>query len=478
MWRPGVILLVSWAYVGCSAPRSPPLEVPQARPGGVARVVVGETLGLPELRRWVADVALVPASGRPGLSTMIDPPPGGPSSAGCWQFDVRRTSDMDSPTAGTVLQQWRQALTEPADVASVLLARVVSPGASMEAVEAAAADPDAPPAGLRLCVPRPTPDLLRRLAHPALWLSQAGSGAARGPFAVSDDDPRFFPRNPHGTGPPPLEALRAVEAADADPALLLRLGEADVALLYGPSAAALIQRPAESLRLERWPAMDRVYWIRFHLGQRWVRDPTFRRWLAGRLPRESLLRYVFDERGETSYTLSRQEPRQPRWDPVMRRPFSAATRPRLSLDYPGHDRFAAAIAGRLQASLELEGLSVAIHERSLEELTAEGFDGASSMALMCHRPRSEDPVLALLETVGPLGPRAGPFLALLDQASRLEQTTDRRAAAWLAEDALLIDADIAPLVRVQAWLASHRALQGLVAAADGMPRFDLAWWER
>lgn len=478
MRRSALILLVSWAYAGCAVqrPSRPPSFEPPS--GGGVRIVTGQTLNRGDLRRWASWAPVVSVPSRPGLAQAVDPPPGGASRAGCWLIALHTddASGNGHPTPAEIRREWEARLAEPSLPARALLRPVDGvPERSAGAASDGVAGLEEEDGKLKICVTVPTPDLPQRLAHPALWLKPAGPPMGRGPFSGAPGT--VLASNPDYAGPPPrLRWIEMVDAAGHDPALLLRVGEADAAILYGPSASALIERPTDRLRVERWPELDRVYLIRFHLARRWVSDPSFRRWLADSIQRESILRYVFDERGEIGYTLSHQDSPRPSWRAASRRPFTGATRPHLSLDYPRDDRFAAAIAERVRASMALEGLSIVIRGRPLSELVGEGLDGSSSMALLSHSPRSVDPVLALLETVGLLGPRAAPFLELLDQASRLERPADRQAAAWFAEDALLIEANVAPLIRAHAWLAVDRGLEGVAAGPDGMPSLERAWW--
>ena len=52
----------------------------------------------------------------------------------------------------------------------------------------------------------------------------------------------------------------------------------------------------------------------------------------------------------------------------------------------------------------------------------------------------------------------------------------RAAGAWKAEELLLADARVIPLIRLHAWLAYHSSLAGLDPGPEGEFRLEEAWW--
>ena len=147
------------------------------------------------------------------------------------------------------------------------------------------------------------------------------------------------------------------------------------------------------------------------------------------------------------------------------------------MGYDRDDAAAAAIAARLQAGLDVLGVELGLQPVAGDELAA-GEGGASlSMRLLAHAPRSRDPVLALVDTLSALRPETEAALRLLDQASMTSDPDGRRAGAWLAEDALLLETRVVPLVRLDAWLVARVGLRG-VTTAPGELGLGGAWWKR
>jgi MarR-like DNA-binding transcriptional regulator SgrR of sgrS sRNA len=229
-----------------------------------------------------------------------------------------------------------------------------------------------------------------------------------------------------------------------NPVLMLQLGEADLGVLWGKQVGELESTTDGRFRLERLHAWDRSYFLQLNPAKRWVNDPAFRRWLAATIDREELLEQLFDGRGEPAYSVTPGRADGPLWERPQGRPFSATSEPRLDLHYDGEDQRAAAIAARLKAVLEVEGV----------HLSLSPADGkAASMSLLLASRRPPDVVTAVREIMEPLGEEAAAELILLEKAARHADEGVRAEMAWWAESSTLRDARIVPLVRLHSWLA-------------------------
>jgi MarR-like DNA-binding transcriptional regulator SgrR of sgrS sRNA len=275
---------------------------------------------------------------------------------------------------------------------------------------------------------------------------------------------------------PFLERIELVHD-QGNPSLLLRLDEADLGLLLGRQAAALLDAPPEALRLQRISAQDRIYFLWLDAKRRWVNDPPFRRWMAGAIDREEMLRHLFDGRGAPAYQLLGEEFGGPVWEPRDRAPFSVNTRPRIELVHHGDDPLAASIASRIRAALDLHGVRVDLKPLDRGELHG-ALRGGAAAALLVHRPRSADPVLGLLESLADLPGQPTEMLDLLRKGATESGADARLGAARGVEATLLRDARLVPLVRIHAWLAEDRDLRGVELGVDGVLRMEGAWWSR
>jgi hypothetical protein len=282
--------------------------------------------------------------------------------------------------------------------------------------------------------------------------------ALAGPFL--DDGGAGLVPNPLHAGPGPhVERVRFLQADGTDPGLMLRLGEADLAVLYGREAGGLIDDDEQPLRMSRAPGWDRTYFLWLEPRHRWINDPALRRWLAGVLDREPMLRFLFDGRGAAAYSLSSPEPNGPSRSEPEGTPFGRHSRPRLSLRFDPHDPHARSIAARIRAVLDSRGVELTLlprdEQRLLDELRAKEVE----LALLVHRATSEDAVEALGRTLERLGSGDG-----------------SPGSARRTEQALLADARIVPLVRLDAWLARPHRLEGVTAGAYPVLRLEQARW--
>lgn len=239
------------------------------------------------------------------------------------------------------------------------------------------------------------------------------------------------------------DEVRPVEDG-GNPVLMLQLGEADLAVLWGRQVGAMEAAMGDRCRLERLHAWDRSYFLQLNPAKRWVNDPAFRRWLAAIIDREELLGQLFDGRGEPAFSITPGRADGPAWERAQGRPFSATSEPRLDLHYDGADPRAASIAARLKAVLEVEGIRLTLSAAD---------DQAASMTLLLARRRPPDIVGALREILEPMGEEAAAELDLLERAARHSEEDVRSELAWWAESSMLRDARIVPLVRLHSWLA-------------------------
>jgi hypothetical protein len=238
-----------------------------------------------------------------------------------------------------------------------------------------------------------------------------------------------------------------------NPVLMLQLGEADAAVLWGRQIGELERETGDRFQLERLHSWDRSYLLQLNPARRWINDPTFRRWLAAAIDREELLEQLFDGRGEPAFSLTPGRADRPLWEMPPGKPFSATSEPRLELRYDGGDERAASIAARLKAVLESEGVRLALSPIDGGLLPGRLPEGEASMALVRARRRPPDAVSALREIIEPLGEEAAAELDLLERAARHDDEGVRSELAWWAESSMLRDARIVPLVRLHHWLA-------------------------
>ena len=164
--------------------------------------------------------------------------------------------------------------------------------------------------------------------------------------------------------------VRPVED-DGNPVLMLRLDEADLAVLWGRQIGELERAMGDRFQLERLRSWDRFYFLQMNPAKRWVNDPAFRRWLAAAIDREELLEQLFDGRGEPAFSLTPGRADGPAWERPQGRPFSATSEPRLDLRYDGGDPRAAAIAARLKAVLEVEGVYLSLSPADVERIRSD-----------------------------------------------------------------------------------------------------------
>jgi len=479
-----VILFLACAYAGCGRPveTSGNRSLPPLEPGGSVRIHV-EDAGLANriLRAAVAlplvPIGLGPAAERgDGLAT--EQAAGGTD---CRSFVLHREAWPDgTPVApADLINAWEAGLRDPEAphrwlLAPVLGADDVAQGRARHASGLVAAGRT-----LEVCSSGPAPDLGVRLAHPALWLWRLApsGGLLQGPGQFMESTAGVLTHNPgHAGRPALLDRIRRVEGGAAG--LLLRIGEADLAVVYGSAAAELIEAGGESITVRREEGLDKTYLLWFDPRARWLSDPTFRRWLAGRIDRQGMLDRLFDARGSAAFGLLQNGEGDAPWDSAAARPLASNTVPRITLDYDGEEADSARIAARLKAELDTVGVTLLLRSRDAPAFAAAVRAGEVEAALLVHRPHSRDPILELGETVQRLGPAADGSRELLRRGARSEGAAPRTRTALAAERLLTGDAELIPLVRLEAWLAVDVRLAGVDASVPGLLRFGSAGWIR
>jgi len=471
MLRLSLILLISWTCVGCAvgAGRSVRELDPARR---AVRLLETE----PELARAVRRSAI----SRPATLTAIEndrgPGLGETEAANCSRFRVAAPADP-----ATLVSAWEAGLGRPGSAHRWLLDPVVGSRDVMLGEAAHASGLRAERDELVVCAAHPMPDWSSRVAHPELWPHRVDPVSLRvtgdGPFRWSADGTSLV-RSKSGPGRASWpERIELVQARDREAAALISRGEVDLAIVYGVTADTLLRAAAEQVRLERIAGWDKVYALWLDPSSRWVNDPRFRRWLAGSIDRDAMVRFVFGGRGEPAFRLLAGGNKTAPGPTTAPPPIAPSSSPRLALTFDGEDPHARSIAARIKAVLEQDGLALDLEPRSGEERRGWLAD-RFQMALVAHHPPVADPVLALQHTLWPLGEAAAEAFRRLDRASRISPERRRHDRAALVEDSLLADARLIPLVRLHAWLVRHNDLTGVSAGRYGILRLERVEWVR
>jgi len=250
---------------------------------------------------------------------------------------------------------------------------------------------------------------------------------------------------------------------------LLLLGEVDLTPVYGRELARVREDAGDEIRVVRAPGWDRTYVIHCDTRSRWTNDPNFRRWFAETVDRVDLVGGLFDGFAAPVWSI---QPRStgPLWAPPIRHPFGSTSRPLLHLKFESDDVPAAAIASRLKARFAAEGVE-------LELLTSTDRVERPALTLSGRQRWSADPVATIEPLVVAAGGAAEGSRHYLGQAKSVSGET-RTNLATLAEDALLIDALVVPLVRLEAWVAMSSRLRGVGPGLTGELALEKTWWGR
>lgn len=473
MPRLSIILLLSCAYVGCAARPSGPGPDAPLHPTGPpdvvrseVRVLVGTGLDRDEVARELVAEPLVP--GRLARR-VIEPGEAAPSAGlvppGCVGLEIDASHTLPDGAAvrsGDLIAAWEEGLDTPGSDHGWLLGPVEGVGARLRGEREAVAGLRRGDGVVTICTSRHTPDLPDRLAFPALWYwredEETGAREGPGPYVLRGDG-SLAARRGSGADEPGIERVTLVPD-EGRPALMLRLGEAELGVVAGRDAFDLLARPEPGLHLLRAESLDRVYFLWLSPRGRWINDPRFRAWIAGTVDRGAMLRYLFGGRGSPAWRLLGDEPRGAAWDSPERRPLARGSRARLELHLDRKDPYAGEMARRLAAELEQHSVAVVPLPVSREELQRALSHDEPVAALLFHRPGGRDPLLGLTETLWRL-PHESVRDALREAqlAASLADGHARLEAAARAEDAVLADARVVPLLRLHAWLAVRHGLR-------------------
>jgi hypothetical protein len=331
-------------------------------------------------------------------------------------------------------------------------------------------------AALEIRLIRPAPDLLLRLAHPALGVRAFRGGEptamGAGPFNAEGTGTQLGVNVYHADGRPYLDGLEPVEPLAVDPALLLESGQVDLAVLYGRSAGEILSARIAHVRMQRLPGWDRVYSLMWN-------SPNGNEGNGAGIPvrlrnvleRRAMIRYLFDGRGEPAGSLLPGPPDRHRLAAGPGGTLGGT----VSLLHDGDDPLAASLASRIKAAWEELGLRVDTQALAPEELWYRLASGEYLAAILLHHPPTADPVLGLSGTFSRLGGRAAPVLQALDEASRHVEPEARLLGARRAEQMLVEPGTLTPLVRVHAWLATAPSLAGAEGGPAGILTLENAW---
>ena len=462
MRRAVVILVISAAYMGCagrSAPEPQPRE-PARQGRGVIRVLVA---GEAEANRLFLGAVGRPLNQVGFEATTAD------VDDDCRVFELdpaARFADGSVVRPEDWIAAWRRGRSTPDTEHEWLLEPLDDPLTSADGSQ------------LRLCTSRPVPDLVQRLSHPDLWLwrRSPATGQPEGPGPFAGVDGNALVANSYYDGPGPLvERVEFVGDAES-PALMLELGQAEPADVVTVDDRQLRELKEPAFKLGRLAEWDRVYALWSNPGARWLNDPTLRRWLAGRIDREAMLEYLFAGQGEPAFGLLEPGPDHPAWAAVTERPLAPNSVPRLELQFDGDDPHARRLARRLRGELQGQGIELTLDPRPLPALHEAIAAGREQMVLLAHRPPSSDPVLALFQSFRRLGRGAAEARLVLEQATLMADPGSRRRAAEYAEQTLMIEARLVPLVRVHAWLALAPGLTAVASGPNGTLDLTQARW--
>jgi ABC-type transport system substrate-binding protein len=260
---------------------------------------------------------------------------------------------------------------------------------------------------------------------------------------------------------PLLDQVEFLTPEGIQPVELLVLGEADLALVHGRQVSRV--RAAAGHTLVRAPGWDRTYALLCDPQARWTNDPNFRRWFAETIDRVDLVEYLFQGLAAPAFSLL-SGPGGPRWAPPLMRPYGPTSRPLLDLGFDPGDANALAIAARLKAAFALEGMEL--------RLVEQGGRDRPELTLIAYQRWGDD---ALESLTGLIPDGAEGARSYLRQAEAADGES-RSSLVALAEDAVLMDARLIPLLRLDAWLALAPGLRGVETGWSGDLALEKIWW--
>lgn len=244
---------------------------------------------------------------------------------------------------------------------------------------------------------------------------------------------------PHGDGS--IRVALPEAALPDDPRVIpveVAAGAFDLAVLYG-AQVPIDPQQSDRFAVARLEGWDRTYAMWLNPEARWTHDPTFRRWMAAHVDRDGIVDLLFAGQGSPAGSLTGDRP--PDTTPPDLRPFSAASRPRLSVLHDASDEAAEAIASRLKADLDRHGLIVEIRAVPPDDLSVLALDRGTAALLF-------------------RGSERGPV------------PTD-----FPADPETLVRQDIVvPLVRLHAWSAVRDGLRGVKWGPAGEVSIGDAGW--
>ncbi len=461
-----VILLLSVSYVGCSGHparhpdrgREPAPYAREVRLAPVGELSAAEGpagCGGRERLRRVTGLGLFrldrDGTARPSLAA------GWTKDGDSWtlRIDNGARDENGSPvTSADVSAAWRAALADPCSPVRWLLGPLVGVRDFVSGARAIVRGIETPDdRTLTLRMSRPVPDLPERLSHPSLEVRGAG------PFRrVAGDRLQWNPvRGRRKLPAPPIRLLRD------EPSLLLRVGEADAAVVYGSAVEPFVAGARPDLVAERSPAWDRVYALWLNPASTALRDDTLRARVTRAIDREATALSLFGTRATPASSLLGPTARAVGRIAVPGG-SSDRVRPEVGLLYRPDDAAAGSIAARIRAELLQLRWNVRLEQAADETEYFRRLDGGEfEMTLFVHADTTPDALLALGLTLSRLGSSAADALAEVARATLEPDPAVRDAEAARIESSLIEQCTLMPLVRVQAWLVHDVRLAGLHA---------------